>query len=126
MKSRLLAAFAVMIVSASSFAAGLEVFSPEAFEKAVREKRSVVLGFHSPSCGSCIVQKPALDEVLRESEFSNIAGFTVPFRESTDLRNLLRVTSPSTIVVMKNDQEVARAIGTTEKSDLRELVKKGL
>lgn len=109
-------------------AAPANKFSVSDFERAAETSLPVIVGFHSPSCGSCKVQKPNLEALLKEKEFTNVQGFLADFSDSENFRKSLAkpVRSPSTIVVFKNGHEVRRILGITNKDELRKALLESL
>lgn len=72
----------------------------------------VVLHFWSPTCKPCTMIKPALEDIKEEFE-GKITWQSINIRE--DVRGIaaqLNVTVVPTIVVMKNNVEIARHSGT--------------
>lgn len=107
-------------------AMGLDPYSEKEFIQAQNDNGTVVLAFHSASCGTCKIQAPALDSLLKEDSFKSLSGMQVHFEDSKDLRKKFRVNSPSTVVVVRNGQEVARSTGITDISELRKVLQKGI
>ena len=109
-------------------AAPAQEFSISAFESSKNSNSPVAIGFHSPSCGSCKVQKPNFEAVLNEPEFSELKGYLADFDSSKSFRKTLTnpVRGPSTIVIFKNGQEVDRILGVTNKDEIREILRRSI
>lgn len=116
-----------LLAGAHVYAAPAKPFSLQSFQEVSKGNGTVVVGFHSPSCGSCKVQKPNLEALLKEDEFAAVQGFLADFEESESFRKSLErpVRGPSTIVIFKNGKELSRIQGVTRKEELRALIKKG-
>jgi len=112
--------------SASSFASGLSEYSESKLAEVEDSGGAAVLAFHAVSCGTCKKQKPILDSLLNEAELSTLTGLRVAFEDSADLKKKYRVSSPSTIIVVRNGGEIARSTGVTDKDDLRTMLLKGV
>lgn len=109
----------------TAFGAGLGPYTESKFLNAEQEGRSIVLAFHSTSCGTCKVQAPILDSLLKEGAHQSITALQINYENSRDLRKKFRVTSPSTVIVIKGGRELGRAIGDTQEDTLRALLAKG-
>lgn len=125
---RLVLFSAGLLVAPISYASAPILFTSAAFDGAIKESNTVVVGFQSPSCGSCRVQKPNLEAILKEPEFESVKGLMADFDETKIFRNSLKkpVRSPSTIVIFKKGVEVSRIQGVTDKDDLRKLLRESL
>lgn len=117
-----------LISGANVFAAPAKQFSTSEFEQTAKTSSLVVVGFHSPSCGSCKVQKPNLEAILKEKEFAEVHAFLADFDSSESFRKSLSrpVRAPSTIVIFKNGREVGRIQGVTNKDELRKTLSESL
>ncbi len=93
---------------------------------ATQSGKPVVLAFHSPSCGTCRKQKPAINSLLEREEFKTLTAYTLDFESYSGLRKALRVTQPSTLVLFKEGKEIARSIGESNPQTLEALLKMGI
>ena len=60
-----------------------------------------------------------------KNDFKNVLFLT--FEQSNkDIAKYLKIDYRSTIVIYKNNKEIARAIGVTEKKDIYSLINKGI
>ena len=110
-------AIALVLFAKLAFAAPSE-FSTEGYRQLQESGSPYVVGFHAWWCGTCRVQKPALEALLRTDEFAGVAGLMADFHTHSDTRKALKVTSPSTLVLMKGTQVIARSVGVTDKNEL--------
>ena len=108
----------------SALAAEAKPFSKNAFKSAISKGESFVVAFHSDSCGSCKIQKPNLESALKEAPLESVEGLMANFESTNEFRKTLAkpVRGPSTILVFKNGQEVARILGETSKEKIRNLI----
>jgi len=115
------------LIGASGFAAAAVPFSEATFASIAQSGEVAVVGFHSPTCASCKVQKPNLEAVLKEDEFKNVKGLLADFDDSAEFRQELSkpVRGPATIVVFKGGQEIAR-LNATKKDAIREVLRTAL
>ena len=99
-------------------------FSESEFKNAIAANDTFVVAFHSPSCGSCKVQKPNLESVLNEDPLKDIKGFMADFDSTADFRKTFNkpVRGPSTILIFKSGKEVARILGETNKDKIKHII----
>ncbi len=72
----------------------------------------LVLHFWSPTCNPCTMIKPAL-EVIKEEFEGQITWQSINIREDrSNLAAKLNVVAVPTVVVLKNNVEIARHSGT--------------
>ncbi len=107
-----------------AFAETAQSFSETRFNKAISSKEAFVVAFHSDSCGSCKIQKPNLESLLQEEPLKDVLGLMANFEATSEFRKHLEkpVRGPSTILVFKQGQEVARVQGETDKQKIRDLI----
>lgn len=121
---RFLAALFFLVSSSLAFAGISEPFSTEKFQTLQKANATYVVGFHSKWCGTCRRQKPAVEALLKTNEFAHIAGLMADFGQHRDARKTLRVGAVSTLVLMKGEKEIARAVGVTDKNDIAAFLRK--
>ena len=74
------------------------------------------------SCGTCALQTKILNEA--QSDFPDVIFLSYEQTKYKDIANLLNVDFWATIIVYKNNKEVAKEIGITDKSDIYTLIRK--
>jgi len=99
-------------------------FSKEIFNKAQLEGKTVVINSWNKSCGTCAQQTKILNEA--EKEFKDILFLSYEQTANTDIAELLNIDFWTTIVIYKNNIEVSRSIGQTDKSKIYSFIKKGI
>lgn len=111
------------LIATSAFASS-QPFTESDFKKAVENRESFIVAFHSPSCGSCKVQKPNLELALNEKPLENVTGLMADFDSTAELRKSFAkpVRGPSTIVIFKSGKEVARILGETNKEKIKQSI----
>lgn len=119
---------ACVLIASFQATASTEAFSEAKFEQVLKEKGTVVVAFHSDSCGSCKIQKPNLEAVLTEVPLQNITGLMANFESTSEFRKKLDkpVRSPSTYLIFKDGKEVTRIQGETNKDKIRESISKSI
>lgn len=128
MKLSHLAAALILTLLASPLAAWSTKsdYTPENLASAAAEGRVVVLDFHADWCPTCRKQEQVLTELGSEPALQAVTLLVVDFDQAAELKSRLGVSKQSTLVVMKGEQEIARATGITSKDDVRALIAKAL
>ena len=118
-------AFFVLLISTNSFAGDYETnFDIEKFKFAQNNGKIVVIHSWNKSCGTCAKQKPILEKAKKD--FENVIFMNFEQTKNKDIAKLLKVDYWTTIVVYKDNKEVAREIGLYNEEDIYNLIKKGI
>jgi len=96
-------------------------FTNEIFKKAQSEGKTVVINSWNKTCYTCAKQVKILDQAKKE--FNNILFLSFEQTKDKEIAKLLDIEYWTTIVVYKNNKEIARSIGQTEKSEIYSLIK---
>ena len=96
-------------------------FTNEIFNKAQSEGKTVVINSWNKTCYTCAKQVKILDHAKKE--FSNILFLSFEQTKDKEIAKLLGIEYWTTIVVYKNNKEIARSIGQTKKSEIYSLIK---
>ena len=99
-------------------------FSGKQLEQAQAKGQTILLQFHANWCPTCRQQKAALGTVLSEKEFSSLKAFEVDYDEETQLKKQYRITSQSTLILLKGRKEEARSVSVTSVDGLRDFLRK--
>jgi len=97
-------------------------FTVEAFNEAKKAGKTIVVNSWNKSCGTCALQTKILNEA--QSDFPDVIFLSYEQTKYKDIANLLNVDFWATIIVYKNNKEVAKEIGITDKSDIYTLIRK--
>ena len=123
MKKLLILLFA--LISFNTFAVEKETtFTQDLFNEAQKNGKIVVINSWNKSCGTCAKQTKVLNEA--EKEFKDILFLSYEQTTNTDIAELLNIDFWTTIVIYKNNIEVSRSIGQTDKSKIYSFIKKGI
>ena len=96
-------------------------FTSEIFKKAQAEGRTVVINSWNKTCYTCGKQVKILDQA--EKEFNDILFLSFEQTKDKEIAKSLGIEYWTTIVVYKNNKEIARSIGKTKKSEIYSLIK---
>ena len=118
-------AFFILLISTSSFAGEYETnFNIEKFKFAQNNGKIVVIHSWNKSSGTCAKQKPILEKAKKD--FENIIFMNFEQTKNKDIAELLKIDYWTTIVVYKDNKELAREIGLYNEKDIYNLIKKGI
>ena len=118
-------AFFILLIFTSSFAGEYETnFNIEKFKLAQNNGKIVVIHSWNKSCGTCAKQKPILEKAKKD--FENVIFMNFEQTKNKDIAELLKIDYWTTIVVYKDNKELAREIGLHNEKDIYNLIKKGI
>ena len=118
-------AFFILLISTSSFAGEYKTnFDIEKFKFAQDNGKIVVIHSWNKSCGTCAKQKPILEKAKKD--FENVIFMNFEQTKNKDIAKLLKVDYWTTIVVYKDNKELAREIGLYKQEDIYNLIKKAI
>ena len=112
------------ILSSNVFAAEVEMnFTKDTFESAQKLGKTVVVNSWNKWCYTCVKQEKIIKEAKKD--FNDIL-FLSYAQKNKDIAEYLNIDYRSTIVIYRNNKEIARAIGITKKEEIYFLIKKGI
>ncbi|MCC8130648.1 MAG: thioredoxin [Oscillospiraceae bacterium] len=95
----------------------LTVLTNENFETEVLgSDKPVIIDFWAEWCGPCRMMSPVVDEIAEEHEEFKVCKCNVD--EAPQLANKFQVTAIPTIVMIKNGELAATAVGYMPKEEL--------
>ncbi len=93
----------------------------ENFEREVlQSEKTVLIDFYADWCGPCKMLSPIVTEVAKEN--SDIKVVKIDVDAEQDLAIEYQIMSIPTLVVIKNGNEVNRAVGLIDKSEILSLI----
>ena len=108
--------FVFCVLSFNAYALEKETtFDKSLFDKAQSEGKVVVVSSWIKYCTSCASQMKALNKL--KDEFENIEYYTFEVTNK-EIANLLNVQYQTTLLIFKNNKEVYRSIGVTNKDTI--------
>jgi thiol-disulfide isomerase/thioredoxin len=99
-------------------------FTNEIFVEAQKAGKTVVINSWNKSCGTCAMQIKVLQEA--EKEFIDILFLSFEQTKYKEIAKFLDINFWTTIVIYKNNEQIAKAIGLVDKDEIYNLIKKGI
>ena len=110
------------LISFNAFAVDKSTtFTNDLFKQAQLEGKTVVINSWNETCTTCKRQIKILDQA--QKEFSDILFLSFEQTVDKDIATQFGIDYWTTIVVYKNNKEVHRSIGQTNKAKIYELIK---
>ncbi len=94
----------------------IDITSQDQFNEEVKEGVSLIF-YHASWCSKCAAQRPAVEEVSEETEFSNVFFAEVEYEDFSEIVEDRGVNGFPTVVVYKDNVEIEKFSGqghTTE------------
>ena len=98
-------------------------FNEELFNKAQSEGKVVIVSSWVKYCSSCASQMKVLNKA--KNEFDNIEYFTFDVTNK-EISNLFNVQYQTTLLIFKDNKEVYRSIGETNRDLIYEAIKSSI
>ena len=99
-------------------------FNKELFLEAQKSGKTVVINSWNKTCSTCAAQSIVLKEA--KNEFKDVMFLSFEQTVDTDVAEFLKIDYWTTIVVYKDNKEIARSIGQTNKSEIYSTIQKGV
>ena len=122
MKKFLLLIFCFFALSANSMEKET-TFNKELFDRAQSEGKVVIVSSWIKYCSSCASQMKVLNKA--KNEFENVEYFTFDVRNK-EIAKLFNVQYQTTLLIFKDDKEVYRSIGETNKDLIYKAIKSSI
>ena len=88
----------------------------ENFDEIIKNEKPVLLDFYADWCGPCKMVAPIIHEIADENDSIVVGKINVD--DEPDLAMKFGVMSIPTLIVMKNGEEVNRAMGARAKAQI--------
>ena len=99
-------------------------FSLNSLKNSKASGKTIVINSYEPWCWSCRKQDKVL--IGAKNEFKDVVFLTFQQGKNKDIAEALNITTRTTIVVFKGENEVARIIGQTGKTEIYSSIEKGI
>ncbi len=107
----------LLFLSFSSISFGKSTtFTNEIFNDAQASGKTVVINSWNKTCGTCAKQVIILDQAKKD--FEDVVFLSYEQTKDKDIAKLLDIDYWTTIVVYKNNKEISRSIGQTNKEKI--------
>tara|TARA_B100000287_G_scaffold262638_1_gene247149 strand:- start:110 stop:481 length:372 start_codon:yes stop_codon:yes gene_type:complete len=97
-------------------------FTLETFNEAQKAGKTIVINSWNKFCGTCAKQIKVLNEARKD--FPNVIFLSYEHTKNKDIAKLLKSEYWATIIVYKNNEEIAKEIGVIDKKEIYSLIKK--
>lgn len=115
-----------LLIYGSVFAAEEQPFTPELFQAAKDQHKSILIEIYASWCPTCRAQKPILSDLLAKPRFKDLTVLRVDFdSQKKEVRNF-RANVQSTLIVFKAGEEVGRSVGQTKADAIAALLDKAI
>ena len=116
-----------LLVGAAAMAHALDVkpYSAAALAEAQKADMPVALHFRADWCPTCRAQDKVL-ESLKSEPGLGVTVLSVNYDTEKDLKKQFKISSQSTLVVLKGQKEAARLVGDTSKLNILMALKTSL
>ena len=118
--------FFIFLILFASVATAMEkktTFDLDSFNQAQSEGKVVVVSSWIKYCTSCASQMKALN--ILKDDFQNLEYFTFEVTNK-EIAKLLNVQYQTTLLIFKDNKEVHRSIGVTNKKAIYEVIKSSI
>ena len=115
----------LVLLSFNSFAIEKNTtFNQKLFLDAQKSGKTVVINSWNKTCTTCAKQVVILKQA--EKDFKDVLFLSFEQTEDKEVAKLLMIDYWTTIVIYKNNKELTRSIGQTDKSKIYSNIKKGI
>ncbi|MGD9831173.1 MAG: thioredoxin family protein [Piscinibacter sp.] len=123
--ARLIVAAALVGSAALAHALDIKPYSADALANAEKAGQPVALHFRADWCPTCRAQDKALQSLKAEKGL-DITVLSVNYDTEKDMKRRFKISSQSTLVVLKGDKESARLVGDTSSLNIMMALKSAL
>jgi len=120
---KILFLFLILFASVATAMEKKTTFDLDSFNQAQSEGKIVVVSSWIKYCTSCASQMKALN--ILKDDFQNLEYFTFEVTNK-EIAKLLNVQYQTTLLIFKDNKEVHRSIGVTNKKAIYEVIKSSI
>ncbi len=115
--------FIIITTNLSAFEKGTN-FTIEDFKEAQKDGKTIVVNSWNKYCSTCKAQTKIFESA--KNDFKEVTFYFYEQTENPEIANFLKIDYWTTIAVYKNNKEIARKMGLTNKKKIYDLIKKGI
>ena len=117
--------FLLFFISQNSLAIEkITTFNKDLFLEAQKAGKIVVINSWNKTCSTCAAQLKILEEA--KNEFKDVLFLSFEQTVDKNIAEFLKIDYWTTIVVYRDNKEIVRSIGQTNKSEIYSIIKKGV
>tara|TARA_Y100000741_G_C17899918_1_gene414799 strand:- start:51 stop:422 length:372 start_codon:yes stop_codon:yes gene_type:complete len=102
----------------------ITTFNKDLFLEAQKAGKIVVINSWNKTCSTCAAQLKILEEA--KNEFKDVLFLSFEQTVDKNIAEFLKIDYWTTIVVYRDNKEIVRSIGQTNKSEIYSIIKKGV
>jgi thioredoxin 1 len=102
----------------------LEITNINEFFELIIKEQFVLLDCFGVWCGPCKMMVPILEQL--SNEYENITFCKIDIDQVSEITKLYNIRSIPTLLLFKDNQEIARQVGAVSKKQLEEFINKHL
>tara|TARA_Y100000817_G_C16728704_1_gene486989 strand:+ start:411 stop:785 length:375 start_codon:yes stop_codon:yes gene_type:complete len=99
-------------------------FAIEDFKEAQKDGKTIVVNSWNKYCSTCKAQTKIFESA--KNDFKEVTFYFYEQTENPEIANFLKIDYWTTIAVYKNNKEISREMGLTNKKKIYDLIKKGI
>ena len=118
--------FVMPILAQRASAVEKAFFTRDAFDKAQRDGKTVLVDVWASWCPTCKAQQNVLEKLSQNPKFEKLVILSMDFDVQKDDLKFFKATHQSTLIVFKGTTEVARSSGVTNAGAIEAMISQAL